>query len=314
MQNPLDSRQLIAFSTLARTGSYTQTAKELFLTHSAISHSMRALENEIGCLLLHRVGKRVMLTEAGEALLHHAERALKELEQARVSLGNLNRWGYQRLRIGADGLMARTFLPPVLMELRKAYPKLLVEIVQADAVNAPVLLKAGTADLVLGERPRQLYDLEFVTMLRDRLHIMVSAAHTWAIQGNVVREELPKEPCILSSKGTPSRSLVEEYFAAEEITLNPVVEAADYDAVIEMTKAGHGPGILPSWMVPRELTEGTLVALPLGKTHLSQSWGLLYLGSRRLRPLENQFVKLLLSQAREPQTETEPGESVASSG
>jgi DNA-binding transcriptional LysR family regulator len=311
MQHPLDSRQLIAFSTLARTGSYTQTAKELFLTHSAISHSMRALENEIGCRLLRKVGKKVMLTEAGEALLHHAERALKELNQARVALGNLNRWGFQRLRIGTDAIMARTFLSPVLTELRKGYPKLLIEVIRADAASAPELLKAGAVDLVLAERPRQLYDLEFVTILRDRIHIMVAASHAWAIQGNVAREELPKEPCILSGKATPTRALVEEYFTAEDITLNAVVESEDADTLREMVKAGHGPGFLPGWMVAAELANGSLVALPLGKSHLAQSWGLLYFGNRRLRPLENQFVKLLLSQAREPQLETD-GEPVES--
>src|SRR5213082_502436 len=72
MNAPLDSRQLRAFSVLAKTGSFTQTARELHLTQSAVSHSMRALETEIGCRLLDRLGKKVVLTQAGEQLLQHA--------------------------------------------------------------------------------------------------------------------------------------------------------------------------------------------------------------------------------------------------
>ena len=62
---PFDTRQLEAFDTLCATGSFTETAKRLLLTQSAISHSMRTLEDETGCQLIRRQGKKVSLTEAG---------------------------------------------------------------------------------------------------------------------------------------------------------------------------------------------------------------------------------------------------------
>src|SRR5215471_7850063 len=93
MKEPLDSRQLRAFSVLARTGSFTQTARELHLTQSGVSHSMKALERETGCRLLDRLGKKAILTQAGEQLLQHAERILEEVDRARDSLTNLGKWG-----------------------------------------------------------------------------------------------------------------------------------------------------------------------------------------------------------------------------
>ncbi|MDG2170127.1 MAG: LysR family transcriptional regulator, partial [Opitutales bacterium] len=69
MTTPLDSRQLLAFTTLANTGSFTETAKQLFLTQSAISHSIKGLESDLKCKLFARVGKRTHLTEAGEQFL-----------------------------------------------------------------------------------------------------------------------------------------------------------------------------------------------------------------------------------------------------
>ena len=68
MNTPLNSRQIRAFSVLARTGSFTQTARELHLTQAGISHSMKALERETGCRLLDRLGKKIVLTQAGEQL------------------------------------------------------------------------------------------------------------------------------------------------------------------------------------------------------------------------------------------------------
>ncbi len=61
--NPLDSRQLRAFLMLSRKGSFTKAAKELHLTQSAVSHAMKALEEDVGCRLLDRVGKKVLLTQ-----------------------------------------------------------------------------------------------------------------------------------------------------------------------------------------------------------------------------------------------------------
>src|SRR5262245_41650315 len=100
--HPLDSRQLRAFVTLARTGSFTVAARRLFLSQSAVSHSMKALEREVGCRLLDRLGKKIALTQAGEQLLHHAEKILGEMIEARTSLERLGKWGRGRLRIGAS--------------------------------------------------------------------------------------------------------------------------------------------------------------------------------------------------------------------
>ena len=70
--HPLDSRQLRSFVTIVRTGSFTVAARELFLSQSAVSHSLRALEEDVGCRLLDRMGKKVALTPGGEHLFHHA--------------------------------------------------------------------------------------------------------------------------------------------------------------------------------------------------------------------------------------------------
>src|SRR5437899_8700706 len=113
MNQPLDSRQLRAFVTLARTGSFTLAAKQLFLSQSAVSHSMKALEQEVGCRLLDRMGKKVLLTQAGETLLHHAEKILAEMGTARSALEQLGKWGKGRLRIGASTTACQYILPAV---------------------------------------------------------------------------------------------------------------------------------------------------------------------------------------------------------
>lgn len=86
MDESLDGRQLKAFAVLAKTGSYIKTAKQLCVIRWAISHSLRSLEEQAGCRLLNKLGKTVMLAEAGETLLHHADRVLAETRQTRLKL------------------------------------------------------------------------------------------------------------------------------------------------------------------------------------------------------------------------------------
>ena len=83
---PLDSRQLRAFLMLSRKGSFTKAAKELHLTQSAVSHAMKALEEDVGCRLLDRVGKKVLLTQAGEQFFQRVDKIFGEMILARAEL------------------------------------------------------------------------------------------------------------------------------------------------------------------------------------------------------------------------------------
>lgn len=83
MRGILDSRQLLAMVVLARTGSFTLAGKELYRTQSAVSHAIKALENELECTLFKRTGKGVMLTDRGREFLPHAEKIVGEMETAR---------------------------------------------------------------------------------------------------------------------------------------------------------------------------------------------------------------------------------------
>jgi DNA-binding transcriptional LysR family regulator len=85
----LDSRKLLAFTTLARVGSFTLAARELFITQSAVSHAIKSLEVELDCRLFDRLGRSVKLTPGGHQLLDHAQRIIAEMKTARADLAEL---------------------------------------------------------------------------------------------------------------------------------------------------------------------------------------------------------------------------------
>ena len=290
--SPIDARQLRAFATLARKGSFTLAAKELYLTQSAVSHSMRALEEEMGCRLLDRLGKKVVLTEAGEALLQHAERILAEMRVARDSLSQLGKWGHRRLRLGASTTACQYLLPEVLRSFKKEYPHSLIAIEPCDTDRAMELLEMRAIDLALSMEPMRLERVEFLPLFQDEMQFILSPNHPWAAKGHVERAELAKENYILYAKKSYTFRLVQSYFAAEQVVLNTVMEMGSVDAIKEMVKLELGVSVLAPWVTRRELEERTLVAMPLGRRKLRRVWGLTHLKDRRLSLLEETFVRL----------------------
>ena len=292
MKPPLDSRQLRAFCVLARTGSFTQTARELHLTQSGISHSMKALESEAGCRLLDRLGKRVALTQAGEQLLQHAEKILMEMEAARESLGALGKWGRGRLRLGASTTACQHIIPPVLREFKESFPEHAISLEPGDTPELVGALLKQRVDLALSMEAEGEPQLEFHPLFTDELNFIVSAMHPWARAGRVERVEIPRQSYILYSKRSITFRLIENYFRREEMVLNTVLEVGSMEATKELVKLGLGVSILAPWVARKEIEDGSLVALPLGRKKLSRRWGILHWRGKRLNLAEETFIGL----------------------
>jgi DNA-binding transcriptional LysR family regulator len=297
MKPTLDSRQLLAFSALARRGSFTLAAKDLFLTQSAVSHAIKSLEDDVGCRLLDRVGRRVLLTQAGEQFLRHTEKILREMEAARTGLETLTKWGHGRLRVGASTTACQHILPTVLREFRQSYPKCVIRIEPGDHNQQLELLRAGHIDLAIIIEPpaSTLSEFVFVPLFQDELRFLVSPLHPWAQAGRAPRESLETETLVLYNKTSHTFRLVNEYFRDEKITLSNFIELGSMEAIKELVKIGIGVGVLAPWIARPELESGSLVSLPLGPRKLKRRWGVTHLKGRRLALAEETFVGLCVS-------------------
>jgi len=297
MKPTLDSRQLHAFTALARRGSFTLAAKDLFLTQSAVSHAIKALEDDVGCRLFDRIGRRVLLTQAGEQFLRHAEKILREMEAARAGLETLTKWGHGRLRVGASTTACQHILPTVLREFRQSYPKCVIRIEPGDNGHQLDLLRGGHVDLALVLEPPSPGPSEFtfVPIFQDELRFVVAPLHAWARAGRVPREGIEAETLVLYNKTSQTFRLVSDYFREDKITLSNFIELGSMEAIKELVKIGIGAGVLAPWIARQELESGSLVSLPLGARKLRRRWGVAHLKGRRLALAEETFVGLCVS-------------------
>ena len=296
---PFDSHQLNAFVTLVETGSFTETARRLSLTQSAISHSMKVLEAQTHCRLLDRLGNLVVPTEAGEALLHHARAGLKEFGKGRLALDQLKKWGARRLRLGATDAVSQEFLPSILSDLRRQHPKLLVTvktiILPGDIDN----LRQGELDCIVCEEARLGDDLEFIPLFASPLCFVVPNGHRWPPRRKISLAELCREPCLLPAGASPLRAAIDQFLLEHDSPLNCIGEVDSLESMKQLVKADFAIGILPQWTVKNEARAGELRLVMIAAREIRHTWGLLRWRPRRpMDTLECAFRHLCLKAAR----------------
>jgi DNA-binding transcriptional LysR family regulator len=153
-------------------------------------------------------------------------------------------------------------------------------------------LRQHRIDLAVNLEPRRDEPLEFRPLFTDELVFITSPLHAWAKSGRVNREEIPKEHYILYGKTSYTFQMIETYFRKEQITLHSLLDLGNMEAIKELVKLGLGISILAPWSCTKELKEGSLVTLPLGKRKLRRRWGVLYWKSRHLSLAEETFIGL----------------------
>jgi urea transport system substrate-binding protein len=292
MNESLDSRQLKAFVVLAKTGSYTKTAKELFVTHSAICHAMRDLEADVGCRLFTKAGKKIALIEAGEALLSHALRALDELDQARQTLTYLNKWGTRRLRVAADAIFLSNFLAPVLLRFHKESPYILLQVGSFDANESFSLLENNHADVILTEKPVNNDTIDFYPLMTDQYHLIVKSGHPLAAKNGALRDEFGKYPCFLIKDSSRQRKQVEDFMLKQKIKLNILGEIENLGTIKEFVERTLAISFLPRWSIAKELENRSVVTLPYGRRVFERTWGFVCSRSHPLNMTGSTLLKL----------------------
>ncbi|MGI9242810.1 MAG: LysR family transcriptional regulator [Verrucomicrobiales bacterium] len=275
----IDTRQLRAFQLLARSGSFTAAAKELFVTQSAVSHSIKALETSLDCSLLDRAGKHVALTAHGETLLRRVDRIFAEMELATDELKSLNRWGHGKLRVGATDTMCQYLLPGVLREFRESFPNCEVSISAGDTGDLISLLDRGEVDLVLGMRPAaDEPGIDFRPLFSDDLIFAVSPLHPWATAGVKPDKTLAGERFIIYARRSPTYHLVTRHLSKLGLASPQLTELGNMEAIKEFSKIGMGVGVIAPWVIREELEQGQLVAITPPGDPMTRDWGIILRG------------------------------------
>jgi len=243
----MELRRLRYFVAVARHGTFTRAAEELWLTQSALSQQVRRLEAELGVTLLRRTPRGVELTPAGEALLPRAEAMLAEEARARAILERHAGATRGRVRVVAT-TMDTPGLPAALAAFHREHPGLQIALRHAAATEIPALVAGGSADIGVaslhGAAPA---GVEIVPLAEQPLRAMLPPAD--GADGPLELADLRGRPFILAETGSALRETVMAACQAAGFSPVPLFEVSDPATVRFLAHAGLGVSIVPAaWL------------------------------------------------------------------
>ncbi len=234
---------------VAARGGIAAAAEALYLTPSAVSQHMAALEREAGTQLLERMGRGVRLTPAGERLVDHTERVLAVLEEAEADLSDISHGVAGRLRICAFPTAARALLAPALALLRDRHPRLELAMTDLEPEESIPLLKVREIDVVVTYEFDHLPvpedpGVERHVLMSEPIYLAVPASHPLAA-GPVAVADFKTEEWVVGREGAPfmevTRSVGHE--AGFEPKLN--LQSNDYQVILACVAQGLGVTLVP---------------------------------------------------------------------
>jgi DNA-binding transcriptional LysR family regulator len=289
----MEIRQLRAFVAIAESGTFTAGALRVHVTQAAISMQIRQLETELGAKLFVRAPRRVILTEAGEHLLHRARLILREHDSAQDEIAELAGAEKGRLRIGSASAMITTEqLPRILRDMRKQHASADVTVGSGTSESLVQQILAGEMDLAFVSLPVEARGIQTERLNEDQLVAIASPRHRLAKQRTVSAYTLAGERLILGERGGNTRRLIDQFFAQAGVSLTVAMELSRQAAIRRMVEEDMGVGIVPFQSVREEVEKGRLVRWWIEGAQINWELGIARLSGGYESPIMLSFLRL----------------------
>ncbi len=258
----MELRQLATFREVASALSFTRAAEALDYAQSSVSSQIQELELELGIPLFERLGKRILLSDAGRRLVPYAERMLQLADEAKAAVPSAEEPTGPLTIVTSESLCIHR-LPPVLALFRERYPRVQVIFRPIDGLDIRRTLNEGRADMGFTyAEPRSFPDLITESLVREPLALFAHPDHPLTRKTRVDTRMLHGETLLLTEVGCVYRERFERVLAAAGAHPANTVEFSSIEAIKQCVMAGMGLSLLPEVTVRDELARGLLAALP----------------------------------------------------
>ncbi len=286
------------FMYVAQLKSFTQAAAHLCVSQSAVSQSIRKLEEELDCKLLTRNARELKLTAEGELLYSYVQRAMQELFTGENMLNRLSMFQAGELKIGATETVLRVFLPDKLQEFKERFPNIKITFMGATIEDLRTYLHDGVIELGFLVTPfvhENMYELTQIADIQDIP--VVSADFPIDKEKEYSLAEIAQLPMICVSGDNHVRQMLDGFFAHENVFLSPDYTVRNVGTVQTLVEKGLGVGFLPEAIVRDQLEEGSLVQLKVKSLPPKRSIYLVFAPFRPISPIAREFISMFTENA-----------------
>lgn len=264
------------FAVVARAGSFSKGAEQLFITQSAASQALKRLEDQLGARLFVRGRRGVTLTQEGRLLYEHAAAALSTLQAGEEKLRRVQGLAEGTLALGAADTITQELLLPYISAFRHLYPGVQLQVTNRTSLQLAQALEQGALDLAIVNLPvtRPRLAVRPIWQVHD---IFVAGAPFAALQNKpLTARQLAAQPLVMLERASNSRRYVDDFFAAQGVALTPRIELGAHSLLCPFAAIGFGLACVVEEFCQKELREGTVFPVglkkPIPPRHVGACW------------------------------------------
>jgi len=279
----MDLRQLEIVRAIAETGSFTGAGAQLHVSQSAISRQILLLEDEFHERLFVRLGRRVQITAAGEAILQLSHRVFADIRDTSASITDRQKTLSGPLNLVGGMTVCLYVFPKLLKEFKKHHPQVDIKVATGGQQRLLRRLRTRRAALALLTLPIDDAAFTSVPVLREELTLVMPADHPLAAtKGGIPVSALVGQPFVVFEQGSNTRRTLDEFFVREQIKPRVVAETENVEIIKSMVASGLGMSIVPFAPVERETQAGSLHVARIRGQQLVRETGWVYRAGERV--------------------------------
>ncbi len=249
------------FYTVAKCGSLTRAAEELYISQPAVSQSIKQLENQLGVSLFNRTHRGMELSaQGGKLIFKEVESALKLLYAAENRIEEMKSSATGTIRIGASDTIFEYFLADKIVDYHERFPAVKIELLADFTPETIEKLKADRCDVAFVNLPIEIDGELTLDESSARLNdiFIVGEKLKELAKAPLSLEKLKDYPLIFMNKNTVARRTLDNFFSSVGLEAAPSIEVGSWDLMKRLAARGMGVGVIPKQYAARELEEGAL--------------------------------------------------------
>ncbi|HCW3771586.1 TPA: LysR family transcriptional regulator, partial [Acinetobacter baumannii] len=283
-------KQLKAFLALARTLNYANASLELHLSQSALSLTIKSLEEELGGKLFNRNTRRVELTQEGKSLIPYAKKLLANWDEMENDVKQRFKLNRGTLSIASMPFVTHAILPEVIHQFLAVHPNLNFSI--HDIPNETIIEKVqdGIFELGICFEPDLTEGLEFKPLFEEDFLALLPKSHPLAQSSSIAWHELCSNPFVTLQKPSIVRYLVEQNCLRNNITLDLKVECHQISSLSSFVAYGIGVSAIPRHFA-KHIDKEHNVLIDLKDEAIHKTVGIVYKKIFEISNISAQFIE-----------------------
>ena len=284
---------LKVFCDLVESNSFSQAAVRNFITQSAVSQQIRALEARFETPLFVREGRRISPTPAGRVLYDGARVILERLNRIQLEMKSVGEEIAGSVRVATIYSVGIYEMSNVIRTFMRTYPKvnLHIEFSRANKVYEDCL--AGSVDFGIVPYPKARRGLGVIALPSDRLVLICPPDHPLSRHRRVDLHKLNGQDFVAFEKDIPSRLAIDDIFKEHGIRVRVVMEFDNIETIKRSVEIGAGVSVVPQLSIRREVQAGTLAELQFTRRSFMRPLGIIVKHGHMLSQAAEKFIQLL---------------------